>query len=132
MTEKPLNVQVAEALRLRRPGYVSSYVWINGRRCDLATWLPEDCTPDDPPAGWYAGYEEPIRAYDIDWSATGPLIEKIGIHIGWTDRPISGRTWWAADQCPSDQAVMYEEGKTPLVAACRLILALAAVGDLPR
>lgn len=107
MTEKPLHVQVAEALgwepwdhkllgpRWRRPGSAH----------------PEKAVP----------------RYDTDWSATGPLIEKHMI----IPRFGSG-TWWAEADWPTYQKHIRwtGEGETPLIALCHLILSLKEAGKL--
>lgn len=60
-----------------------------------------------------------VPRYDTAWSATGPLIEKYGISLHWT---ITER--WAATG-PAHTAHWREYDESPLVAACRTIIALA-------
>jgi len=62
MTEKPLHVQVAEALG-----------WTGCNQSGFDWWGDSQDTPSSP-----RGYAK-IPSYDTDWSATGPLIEKYGI-----------------------------------------------------
>src|SRR3972149_10154355 len=106
MTEKPLHVQVAEALG-----------WTECQPSSGVDLI--DCVGTSPAIG--PGVDVP--RYDTDWSATGPLIEKYGIETkpngafwqAWVDEPAMGGA---------------EVGPTPLLAVCNLILALKAAGKL--
>lgn len=123
MSEKPLHVQVAEALGCKPQ--LNAGIWMCG------------CSPGPGPFYPHSSVQgtRGIDRYDTDWSATGPLIERFGIMLHadtseaavkefreenpelfseeWTSRPI----WFQAE--------------TPLLAVCRLILALHAAGKLP-
>ena len=121
MTEKPLHVQVAEALgwtdiSCAGPKPILS---LPGKGASLWGGLPPGFDPRD---AFFRGDAvlSGIPRYDTDWSATGPLIERLGI-----------ATWpqsegWAAELRLEDRAT----GPTPLIAVCNLILALHAAGKL--
>ena len=61
-----------------------------------------------------------LKAYDSDWSATGPLIERFGIN---TLRHPSNASIWLANKA-GDTYGSTTEAHTPLLAACNLILQL--------
>jgi hypothetical protein len=68
--------------------------------------------------------------YDTDWSATGPEIERFKLDV-WhvpADMPIPGMSLRWRATC--ERAEGSEEGDTPLIAICNLILALHAAGKL--
>ena len=71
----------------------------------------DDCHPG---YGW-------TPHYDTDWSATGPLIERYRVSL--TSTPDE---WWAVRSGFNGQ-----DGPTPLIAACNLILTLHKAGKLP-
>lgn len=107
--EKPLHVRVAEVLGCK-PIY-----------------------PDWEPKGWrcmckgmddhrYEDGADFVAEYATDWSATGPLIERLRIDVD--AHPVGNWTAMREPYC--------EAGHTPLEAACNLILALHAAGKLPR
>lgn len=91
-TDRPLHVQVAEAL-----GWTITVGGLGN-------------TPD-------GRYAVEIPDYDTDWSATGPLIEQLGINL---ER--QGKKTWQAWVYPLKIA----QGETPRIAVCNLIVALAA------
>lgn len=109
MKEKPLHIQVAEAL-----GRVSCKEWrliacgmagpVYGKVCNH-----EDCYPASMP---------PL--YDTNWSATGPLIERYGIEL----------EHFASTWCALGPEARRAGGRTPLLAVCNLILALKKAGKL--
>jgi Bacteriophage P22, NinX len=112
MIEKPLHVQVAEALG----------------------WT--DCHPDANDLGWWGGTcpaefdqlgiesNTLVYRYDEEWEATGPLIERYHLTVcPWPD----DRTTWIAEW---EEGVEAGQGPTPLIAVCHLILALAKAGKL--
>ena len=122
MSEKPLRVQVAEALGCK---LVDNRVF----------W--ECACPYDEKQGRYVhgslangpdGLEQDpeIARYDTDWSATGPLIEKYGLVVG--PRCDIDRFVWAASAPGSTFSV--PSAATPLLAVCNLILLLAKEGKL--
>ena len=45
--------------------YLSDYVYINGRRVDIPTWILEGWSPVIPPGGWSAGVIPPHYTTDI-------------------------------------------------------------------
>ena len=126
--EKPLHVQVAEALgwtyvepEMTRPewGWQEPDWWLLLRDNDPRFPEPMRGSPPD---------------FDTDWSATGPLIEKYGLRL-WphpVDRWIA--KWQGEAIGDGEYAGQYEmqaaDGDTPLVAVCHLILALKAAGKL--
>lgn len=131
MSDKPLHVEVAEALGWRLIPLKGSKVqfclsggtkvWVNPHgehQCERCTSLPR---------------------YDTDWAATGPLIEKYGIaispdgaeEVGWiaiaeASLWILGTAAWGYDHGVRP----FGSGATPLEAVCRLILAMKAEGKL--
>jgi hypothetical protein len=117
--EKPLHVQVAEALgweHLRDDG---------GWRGDGPNWRD---------GGGVIGM---VPRYDTDWAATGPLIEKYRLFVGrYADWSHDGR-WYAMqtvagypESMPGKDERLERTGTTPLEAVCHLILALKAAGKL--
>lgn len=130
--EKPLNVQVAEALgctleERRRPGKYPTimgeiYGW--GCGCPHNEHYGRECGPDGEELTWE------IAPYGEDspygWACTGPLITRYGIGIAQQD----GR-WWAGKEWMG--AAGYKDsapGPTVLIAVCNLILALHKAGKL--
>jgi hypothetical protein len=121
VSEKPLHVQVAEALGWTdlRP-----QTWdIGGTKYVRDEWggILFDKPGDTVPRVWGR-----VPRYDTDWSATGPLIEKYGINL------TGPRPW---DACRGhDREGFHDEpngeGPTPLIAVCNLLLALKAAGKL--
>ena len=103
--EKPLYVRVAEAIGARKPVDMSLF-----------------------PPGCVDTYGD-VPHYDTDWSATGPLIERLGFCL--SHEP----GWWAATTehwRHEDAAQPYRmrRGETALLAVCNLILALKEAGKL--
>lgn len=101
MTEKPLHVQVAEALGWSHFGL--------GGRLDRP-WVGY------PPHNPIVGERQEVPRYDIDWGATGPLIFQRRISLeaqhegaanSWIARAITGTHVWDDD---------------PQIAVCRLVL----------
>jgi hypothetical protein len=128
--EKPLHVRVAEAL-----GWTECEPFEAWGVVDTENWRGESPVPDPKSlSGFVGGF---VPRYDTDWSATGPLIERLGITlersgdkwIAWGEDYIctnsgehEGTSSWDGEECwfPS-----------PLVAVCKLILALHEAGKLP-
>ena len=145
MSEKPLHVQVAEAL-----GWSNFH---SERHGEGAYWygLPprgeEDCTP--------------APRYDTDWSATGPLIHRFKLRILPMWDEYASRDWrWQvtpyygargskkdgldrfgdsdaitqlmpyADRNPQTNAVIFLDAPTELIGACYLLIAMAKAGQL--
>lgn len=139
MTEKPLNVRVAEAL-----GCTTRWAPAVGFRALLpgaGDWICL-CPPVD--GGFFGphvgGPDGHIRPYGEDspegWACTGPLIERFDITIGrYASWAHGGRCFavWPGLSV-SDRGVSREErtGVSRPDAACNLILALAEAGRLPR
>ena len=103
--EKPLHVQVAEALG----------------------WEGLTVTPMGELRGSHDGLYLPVPHYDTDWAATGPLIEKLKMWV-FPDQHAK-EFYWEATIEPGPEAIS-AEGPTPLAAVCHLILALKAAGKL--
>ena len=107
MTEKPLNVQVAEAL-----GYTGFEQVEEGDPADL--WLMDcPCTIES------CAEAIPVPRYDTDWATTGLLIEEYGIDI------LHGPQILAKSRMGG-----LGIGDTELIAVCHLILELAKEGKL--
>jgi hypothetical protein len=116
--ERPIHVRVAEAL-----GWIDCHEVAYGAKAGAFVWWGQKTR----------GFPEGIPRYDTSWEATGPLVEKYEITLGF----IKG--WFA--HCEGDSGRLYlnqedrEEptianGETPLLAVCALILALAEAGKL--
>ena len=117
MSDKALHIQVAEALGWTHIGLPSPE----------ATAYESGLHIGDPP--WPGDAAETIPRYDADWSVTGPLIEEYQLAIG-PQRVLKDgkRSWQALAWGVKHGASM--SGPTPLVAVCRLILALKKAGKL--
>jgi hypothetical protein len=113
MSEKPLHVRVAEALG-------GNPFWSTRRQWECK--CGDECEHTDP-------VSEELYAYDTDWAATGPLIERLGIGIYAEVDPI-GRTWVATPAEHEHGEAHHQFGPTPLVAVCNLLLALKEAGKL--
>lgn len=111
--DKPLHVRVAEALGWTQIQYARNFLGVYVGR---------------PPGELQVGYESPpVPRYDTNWAATGPLIERLTIALGWAGDNVPGQQRWAA--MPGG---FYGHGETTLLAVCALILALSEAGKLPR
>jgi len=77
-------------------------------------------------------YRTDAPHYDIDWNATGPLIEKYGITLGPAPRSEEDAPpWWrATPRSALCAGYTTQLGPTPLEAVCRLILELHKAGKL--
>lgn len=104
----PLHVRVAEALGCR------------------PFQIGQDWTCVCPNHGHTSVQTEFLRRYDLDWAATGPLIEALQIEIVPPGDPDGGTVWTAAKWRPAIQ----RDGATLLTAVCELIVALAEAGKL--
>jgi len=120
--EKPLHIHVAEAVG-----------WFRVERVSGGIMLPDAVHPcrwkGQPPGPVVIG-EKPVCVprYDLEWAATGPLIERLGIDV-WLDA--SDQHVWLARRGHFDGPCPEGGGPTPLTAVCNLILALHAAGKLP-
>lgn len=142
MTEKPrelpLHVKVAEVLGWS--GVEEKLEWngcVRKARDGSGEW-EQDVNPvwrGAPATGAPAWYGDMVPRYDTDWSATGPLIEKYricieaGLHGGHHSKPWSA---WLNRHSPAirDYDGEAADGPTPLIAVCRLLLALHEGGKL--
>lgn len=105
----PLNVLVAQAL-----GHVT------------AAHVGTDGNPH------WTGNGLSIPAYDTDWSATGPLIEKYQLDLWFRPGGIfrDPDEWAATNDTRVGPDGGSLTGPTPLMAVCNLILALGEAGKL--
>jgi hypothetical protein len=113
VSERPLHVQVAEALGCKL--------------VPLGNGLACGCHATKPQHGCYGE----IFHYDTDWSATGPLIEKY--RIEGESCGDSGWIAWYFDSNFDDKTAdddIRGDGETFLIAVCNLILALGVAGKL--
>lgn len=126
LEDKPLYIQVAEAL-----GW--TYIEPEMSQAEWGWQAPE----------WWLllrdkneGLPEPMRGnppyFDTDWSAIGPLIEKLPLTIGKYREEFFGGLWYAISPGLIGEPVaqMERTGPTPLIAVCNLILTLAEAGKL--
>ena len=135
MTEKPLNVQVAEALghKVRRLGPCTSCVQMptDGGELPSAVEKPHYHWEMWREFEWEApdGIWVTVPNFPKDWSATGPLIEKHEINID-----LRGAGWCATSFYNQEILAGHKAdpqfGPTPLIAVCHLILKLAEEGKL--
>jgi hypothetical protein len=122
VTEKPLYVRVAEAL-----GWTGIEIEYVGQ-FDFALGTPPGTARGTPSPG-HLGIQQPPTAlvprYDVDWSATGPLIERYvseAIDTG----AFEASSW----EVQARGAVGWARGRTLLLAVCNLILELRKSGKL--
>lgn len=117
--EKPIHVRVAKALGCER-----QRDWGKGWCC-MCHGFPHGRGPFNS-----GGFSEDTRIprYDLDWSATGPLVEKYALDLWYVAKSVihPHATWRAT----CEHAEGSEEDSTPLLAICNLILALHAAGKL--
>jgi hypothetical protein len=115
VTEKPLHVRVAEALGepCSYSAAIGCWVYTRTRERDHAVLLGHTGCP--------------VPRYDTDREVTGPLIEKYGIFLR---QHYPTRIWFASPSNPKPGGADTEDGPTPLIAVCNLILALKAAGKL--
>lgn len=121
--QEPLNVRVARALG----------------------WAEFDPPSEaDPPRARYWIGRNPSGAifrvpeYYIDWSATGPLVEKYGIGLVRYTQSVGTGEWMAflnaggwISECAVDIECHHSEfGPTPLTAVCNLLLKMGEAGRL--
>lgn len=123
MGEKPLHVLVAEALG-----------WTDCKPCGHATCPPGFWIGDAPLIGGAIRESHTMPRYDTDWSATGPLIEKLPVTVGrYASDFMDGRLYAVSPSLGLEHgpdAQMERTGDTPLAAVCNLIIALREAGRL--
>ena len=123
--EKPLHVQVAEALGCKpvRP----SKGW------EPDSWFLCSCSESEHVQA-DSHYPGMLARYDTDWSATGPLLDKMRLHGEMRLDPTCHEPQWCAFYIPPGDEDIIESAKhgTLLLAVCNLILALHAAGKLPK
>lgn len=115
--EKPLHVQVAEALGEVRAVHAEQYEVGQGMLCPRCDWLE--------PWNFFGDTPYCIPRYDTDWSATGPLIERYGIslHYALSERHEHRFEWIASENVSACRCVgRHAWNKLPLIAACRLLV----------
>lgn len=142
--QKPLHVLVAEAIGYRWLVPAQTDPSLHPRVRYLAS--PPDAerliamrhsrpaSGDEPPA---YGLDEStlgmrlprVPRFDIDWSATGPLIERLRIGLRCLDpresRGLPPAGYWCAEW-PFEFVMAYSYAAAPLIAACEAIVAMAA------
>lgn len=109
VAEKPLHVQVAEAIgwiQIKKEGHWSWWLGVAPEYADLS-----------------GARLSHIPDYTTDWRVTGPLMERYQISVF----KYSDGEWAARD---GDR--QGGDGKTPLLAVCNLLVALGAAGRLTR
>jgi hypothetical protein len=127
LSDKPLHVRVAEALGCK-PAEYDVVFGPNAWACQ--------CPGSN--KGEAHGDLLSVYRYDTDWSVTGPLVELLGVtleHYGgkwmaWGEDYVctnsgehEGTSSWDGEECWFT---------SPLVAVCKLILALHERGKLPK
>jgi len=119
--DKPLHVQVAEALGLDHDNDLHEW--------DEASEGRKQCTRCGGYGNWSG--QKPFQCakrYDFDWSATGPIIER---HLIWLETiDDEGPIIWIATRSPHGNDEPSGYGQTPLLAVCSLLLQLAKAGKL--
>jgi hypothetical protein len=128
MTEdKPLHVRVAEALGCSPDEYVPAGSW-EGRKAWSCHCLGAN-------KGEAHGDMMSVYRYDLDWSVTGPLIEKYDIsldspEVDCDDHAAHTCLKWVALPKVSSLKVEGVSEKGPLEAVCFLLLKMAEAGKL--
>lgn len=116
MSDKPLHVQVAEALG-----------WTQIHHCQVESAQQRPCWIGVLPADGLedGGLKPEVPHYDTDWAATGPLIEKYALSVEFENFPVTCPPHsWVAEQRLEHIGYMEVGGPTPLIAVCNLILKL--------
>lgn len=126
--EKPLHVQVAEALgcKVQR---------VDG--CPGWTGEHYHCVCYNGPHVGRNGCAFALAEFDTDWSAIGSLIERYRITLGFEGASLSG-AWIATDQPLGEMTdgeidhnyFAARMHSNPLIAVCHLLLALKEAGKL--
>ena len=129
--EKPLHVQVADALLFPE---TSRCLVRDAQREDWHFPLPVESDSALAKLPYCGNGGAAVRyrlvpRYDIDWSVTGPLIERHEIQLTRRQAGILWEAWrWVRPNDPFP--IKRYEGKTPLIAACHAFVGLAASGGL--
>jgi hypothetical protein len=125
VTDKPLHVRVAEAIR-----GADFYIPVEG--AEIGKMMPTLGHRVPPRAAregdfWFEAGNEIVMVprYDSDWSATGPLIERLDITL--SREPDPDRDYWEARAHASS---VKAKADSPLQSVCYLILELAKQGKL--
>ena len=112
---RPLHVQVAEALDLwMHCSYEPPQNSMN--LDDKGRWVGYN------PKTMLVGERGTVPRYDTDWSATGPLIEKLKISV------LVGKN--GATAVAEDPSYAFADARGVLHSICRLILLLKEAGKL--
>jgi hypothetical protein len=131
--DRPLHVQVAEAIGAEGVRYEEFPCHVGQSVCLRCSGVGDLPSVSDRPkmiGQWMESYwiededvGEAIPSYDLDWSATGPLLKEYGISLA-PDQTLPG-TWgaWVGDFAP-----LSARDPEPLVAVCLLILEMNAAG----
>lgn len=139
--EKPLNVRVAEALGVEPAfrDFPSEDYCVLQCSCGAMHEFGHSSAQEEDRA-WREKHQPHLTQnwncprYDIDWSTTGPLIDRFKITLQW-----DGLGWHACEM-DAHRGVegtsepwhdgLYADGETSLEAVCNLILQLHAAGKL--
>lgn len=70
-----------------------------------------------------------VRHWSTDWSQGGPLIHKHSIELEPADKYVEFGNQWQAHMVGRDCDLYFQAGDTPIIAACRAIVA-AKMGDV--
>jgi hypothetical protein len=114
---RPLHVRVAEVLGCK-PVFRKAYPGDREERwcCDCPNRGHRDPDLHEP---WEDDPE--IARYDLDWSATGPLIEQLSINLTRSVKAVEwyvpGDSWFA-----NRSGAKFGMGATPLLAVCDWIV----------
>lgn len=122
--ERPLHVRVAEAL-----GWTDAH--LSGWIFDRGEGIQEDRREWCGFSPWQAqkehrGQSQKIPRYDTSWEATGPLVEKYKITLGYELGFSEGEQWLAEE----NDGNCYGIDPSPLLAVCILLLKMAEAGKL--
>lgn len=117
--DKPIHVQVAEALGCNS-AFRKAY-----RGDKEEQWCCEDGDHRDPTLcePWLDSPD--VARFDLDWCATGPLVERHKIALEW--HPLWAPPGWCA---VSEDGGWIGSADSPLLAICRLIIELGKAGKL--
>jgi hypothetical protein len=117
-TAKPLHVRLASSLGWKKlVGYCKCARPSASHDCERI-WY------GIPP--WATAGEQPVPRYDLDWGATGTLIERLAISLD--SRSAAGRRFWTSQSDLEPGCTV--RGRSALESACLMILILAGTGRL--
>lgn len=134
MSEKPLNVQVAECIGTSAVRCAAGFIEdANSAGYDFEGWICSCGARGTHPAP--DAHATPVPPYGDDtpegWACTGPLLARFGLTVFGPRLEVEepDPRWYAA---VPDSATLGEHGATACEAIARLIVRLHAEGRLPR